>query len=740
MVDRSEPDNKSVRQSSEQVLRETDPGFRGTFENAAVGIIHCDQHGHFLRVNQKYCDIVGYSREELMTMTFEDLTHPDDISPTREKYIPLFRGELSSYSEEKRDIRKDGSLVWIHVSVSLQRDPSGKPMHAIGILQDISIRKRLEEELRQAKEAAEAANRAKDEFLANVSHEIRTPMNAILGMTELTLDTPLTDDQRQCLRTVKSAADNLLIVINDLLDFVKIEAGKMELDPADFSLRQALGDTLRALSVRAHRKNLELVSSLQPDVPDALIGDAGRLRQVLLNLVDNALKFTAEGEVLVRVERGDAVSSPDEIELRFTISDTGIGIPQGKQDKIFRAFEQEDTSTTRRYGGTGLGLTIASRLVDLMNGAIHVTSQPGVGSTFFFTARFRKQAVPRAEVPAQPLVILQNLPVLVVDDNATNRRVLAEWLRGWHMRPDTVSSGLAALDAIWHGTTCGQPYALVLLDARMPDTDGLALASRIRQRAELSVTRIILMTSGDRPGDVALLREQGITAHLVKPIQQEELLETIQCVMGRSGCENADLPRRELVAARVASADSRSIILAEDNEFNAQLLEQLLLRRGHRVRLAMDGRQTLDLLAGQAFDLLLLDVHMPVLDGFQVIRAIREDERASGKHLPVVALTARSREEDRQRCLQAGMDGFLTKPIQAANLWAAIDRLRVPSLRGSAGARASGSGRVACRLRRRSGDSRESLRKVSVPPAGPPASRAAHVESGQWGGSARGGS
>ncbi|CAN5194726.1 hypothetical protein BH10PLA2_BH10PLA2_10080 [soil metagenome] len=293
MADRPDQDNNFELPQIEQAVRESETRFRGTFENAAVGIIHCDAAGHFLRVNQKYCDIVGYSREELMTMTFEDLTHPDDISPTRKKYQPLFRGELSSYSEEKRDIRKDGSLVWIHVSVSLQRDAAGEPLHAIAILQDISIRKQLEEELRQAKEAAEAANRAKDEFLANVSHEIRTPMNAILGMTELTLDTPLTDDQRQCLRTVKSAADNLLVVINDLLDFSKIEAGKMTLDPGDFSLRQALGDTLRALSVRAHRKNLELVSQVQPNVPDALIGDGGRLRQVLLNLVGNALKFTA---------------------------------------------------------------------------------------------------------------------------------------------------------------------------------------------------------------------------------------------------------------------------------------------------------------------------------------------------------------------------------------------------------------------------------------------------------------
>ncbi|CAN5194903.1 hypothetical protein BH10PLA2_BH10PLA2_10090 [soil metagenome] len=382
--------------------------------------------------------------------------------------------------------------------------------------------------------------------------------------------------------------------------------------------------------------------------------------------------------MVVRVELAGAARPDDQIELRFTISDTGIGIPEDKQGKIFRAFEQEDTSTTRKYGGTGLGLTIAGRLVNLMNGEIQVASQPNVGSTFSFTARFGKQAVAPTMTLAQPLVILQNLPVLVVDDNATSRRVLAEWLRGWHMRPDTVSSGLAALDALWHGTSCRKPYALVLLDARMPDTDGLALAARIRQRPELAATRIILMTAGDRPGDLNFFRDHAITAHLVKPIQQEELLETIQRVMGRTGSDNTDHPHREASVAKVTASATRRILVAEDNEFNSQLLEQLLQRRGHQVQTASDGRETLELLKDGTFDLLLLDVHMPELDGFQVIRAIREREQTSGGHLPVIALTARSREEDRQRCLQAGMDDFLSKPIRAATLWAAIDHALLP--------------------------------------------------------------
>jgi PAS domain S-box-containing protein len=680
---------------AEQALRESEERFRGTFENAAVGIAHTGLDGRWLRVNEKFCAILGYSIAEMLRLGWQELTYPDDVPTSFEQLASLLQGDRSSYALEKRYIRKDGSIIWGDLAVSLQRDAAGRPAYVIAVIQDITERKQFEEELRLAKEVAESANRAKDEFLANVSHEIRTPMNAILGMTELVLDTPLTEDQRQSLKTVKSAADNLLGIINALLDFAKIEAGKLEMDTADFSLRAAVGDTLRALAARAHAKGLELVCHVQSDVPDALVGDVGRLRQVLLNLVGNAVKFTRWGEVVVSVSVEDdkvteeatppsSVTLPPchLVTLSFVVRDTGIGIPQNKQESIFRAFEQEDTSTTRRYGGTGLGLTIAARLVSLMGGTITVDSAPDRGSTFAFTARFGLQPHPPETTAAPPTVELRDLPVLIVDDNATNRRILADWLRGWQMKPVAVGDGIAAVDALWDAVSTGRPYSLVLLDARMPETDGLTLAAQIRKRIEWSDTRIILLTSGDRSGDLARARELGINAHLLKPVQQDELLGTIYRVMSvkddqvtRRQGDKGTAERPQPITRPPYHLVTWSILVAEDNEFNAELLEQLLVRRGHRVRLATNGREALARAEEGGFDLLFLDVHMPELDGFQVAQAIRERERAVGGHLPIIALTARARTEDRERCLAAGMDDFLAKPIQMITLWAAMDRI-----------------------------------------------------------------
>ncbi len=667
---------------------------------------------HGLRYQVNIWEQLGYERSFSPTdhETCMALVHPDDRARLEAAMRKYLAGETTEFEFENRIRHLDGSYRWMLTRGVAVRDAEGKPIRFVGTGVDITDLKQAEQALQQAKEAAVAANRAKDEFLANVSHEIRTPMNAILGMTELALDTPLTDDQRQCLKTVKAAADNLLGIINDLLDFSKIEAGKLELEPADFSLRAALGDTLRTLAARAHKKGLELVSHVQSGVPDALVGDAGRLRQVLLNLVGNAIKFTDVGEVVAYVEvAGDPATQ--EVGVRFIVSDTGIGIPPDKQERVFRAFEQEDTSTTRKYGGTGLGLTIAARLVALMGGTITVNSEPGRGSTFAFTARFGLQPLSAEPVTtALPPVPLYNLPVLIVDDNATNRRILEEWLRGWHMEPVAVGDGVAAMDALWDAAALGHPHPLVLLDARMPDTDGMVLATKIRKRPELSATRIIVLTSGDIPGDPARFRDLHIDAHLLKPVQQDELLDTIYRVMGRAVGDTPAAAQEPFQAPGPAVAPLR-ILVAEDNEFNAEYLERQLARQGHTGWHVNNGQAALAVLgiAGQgkavgarpnpgqgpatdaidpiqltpAFDLMLLDLHMPERDGFQVVHEIRERERTAGGHLPIVALTARSRKEDRERCLAAGMDDFLGKPVGSAELFGVIERVvsahRLPS-------------------------------------------------------------
>jgi PAS domain S-box-containing protein len=672
------------RKRKDQALRESEERWRSLTEALPQLVWTATPDGACDYFSTQWTEHTGVPETSLLDWQWLDVLHPDDREPTRKFWMDSVEGRCP-YDVEYRVRRSDGEYRWFKTRGVPIRENT-RICKWFGTCTDISDAKQTEEELRLAKEAAETANRAKDEFLANVSHEIRTPMNAILGMTELALDTPLTEDQRQYLKTVKSAADNLLGIINDLLDFSKIEAGKLELDASDFSLRATVGETLRALAVRAHKKGLELIYEVQPEVPDCLIGDLGRLRQVLLNLVGNAIKFTTEGEVVMRVELADAAVSKAVIGLRFIVRDTGIGIPRDRQQAIFRAFEQEDSSTTRKFGGTGLGLTISSKIVELMGGHITVLSEPGKGSVFTFMARFGVHPSPDESDTCQPPVLLRGLRVLVVDDNATNRHILEEWLRGWQMDAAAVSDGVAALDALWEAATSKRPYELVMLDARMPDTDGLAIAELIRKRQDLASTRLILLTSGDRPGDIAQYRQLRINAHLLKPVQQDELLETIYRVM--SGA-NGESQFAAMAAAREHGGHGAltplRVLVAEDNEFNAQLLELLLTRQGHEVQIARNGSNALALASEGEFDLLLLDIHMPEMDGFQVVKAIRERESGTDQHLPVIALTARSRREDRELCLAAGMDDFLVKPLREADLKIAMARLATADMQAKSG-------------------------------------------------------
>ena len=630
-------------------------------EQSSDAIFSHDQSGIVTSWNRGATRLYGYTAAEAIGRPLRVLDlwdgrgASDGSGSTGQRALPA--------SFETCAKTRTGQLVEVSVVATPFRDEAGRPMGELTIVRDISA-------LKQKEAAAEAANRAKSEFLATMSHEIRTPMNGVIGMTSLLLDTELTREQRDYAETVHRSGEALLAIINDILDFSKIEAGRLELEPVPFALRETLAETIKTLASLAHAKSLELAYEIRSDVPDDLVGDTGRIGQILVNLVGNAIKFTERGEVAVRVD-AEAVTA-DRVTLRVSVQDTGIGIAAEKSRLIFDAFAQADASTTRRFGGTGLGLAICRRLVERMGGRIWLDSELGRGSTFHFTLVLERARVPVPRRVAASSHSLQGLPVLAADDNATNRRLLEAMLSAWGVVPTIVEDGRAALAALERARAEGRKFHLVLLDARMPDLDGFTVAERIRQEPTLAGVTMMLLTSDVMSGDLARCRSLGVAGHLVKPFTPSELLNAILLALGQS-IETAvpSAPPREAAARRL------HVLVAEDNAVNQRVIVRLLEKMGHIPIVAYNGQEAVGAYESRPFDVVLMDVQMPVMDGLTATRMIRESEaRHPGRRrLPIMALTAYAMRGDRERCLAAGMDDHLTKPVRPEELAAALNRL-----------------------------------------------------------------
>jgi PAS domain S-box-containing protein len=653
----------SERKKAQEALRSSEQRYRLLFQRNMAGVVRTTLDGRVIDCNQSFAQILGYSSPaEVLQHSAQEFYGE---TGGRDALLARLKEHKAVTFYELCLRRKDGSRVWVLENSNLVESNNGAPPEIEGTLIDITERKRAEEEWRQAKEAAEAANRAKSEFLANVSHEIRTPLNGVVGMTELALETILSPEQREYLEAIKSSAASLLSVINDILDFSKIEARKLELDSVEFRLPDTLGEALKPLAISAQQKGVEVCLEISAAVPEVLHGDPERLRQVIVNLVGNATKFTEQGEIVLAVERLDG--DLGNLCLHFSVRDTGIGIPPEKHRMVFEPFAQADGSIKRKFNGTGLGLTICARLVEMMGGKIWMESEGGKGSTFHFTACFRA-AAPRRDEAALP--DLHGQSILVVDDNLTCQRILGSLLRQWNAQPVLCGSAREALLALDQAERQRIPFTVALLDASLPEPDGLTVAERIRNDPELVKATILLLSGSSQGSDLAQCIHMGARACLKKPVLAQELLEAVRRASDtlQERTEEATVPD---AASQPNVGRKLQILLVEDNDVNCTLMTRVLEKRGHTVVTARNGREALGAVQHAprgVFDLVLMDVQMPDMDGIETTAAIRAHERLVGGRVPVIAVTAYAMKGDRERCLSAGMDGYLSKPIQIQEL------------------------------------------------------------------------
>ena len=632
--------------------------------NLALLILHLDQQGRVSACNEHLSRMIGWNEKEIVGKEWKTAFISSEIYSEGERPIEGGEGQMLHVKHENCVRSSDGSerrVIWFNAATY---DSQGNWIGTMSVGEDVSERKRAEAELSQAVAMANAASRAKSEFLANMSHEIRTPMNGVIGMTELLLDTDLNSDQRESLEMVRGSAESLLNLINELLDYSKIESGKLTLETIEFQLEDALFQALGPLAIQAHRKGLELVWNIAANLPERLNGDPGRLRQVLVNLLGNAIKFTKAGEVGLQVDL--ETQDGDSLVLHFRVHDTGLGIAADKLDTIFEAFSKADGSITREFGGTGLGLSISARLAQLFAGKIWVESEPGKGSVFHFTALF---GLGRQEPEPVPPAALLGLRVLVADNNAVNRQMLRQTFSAWKANVALVDSGTAALAEYLRARSAGESYQLAVLGDRMSGLDGFEVAARIRDVAGTEECKLILLAAHGQRGDAARCGAIGIEGYLRKPIKRSALLQGVTDVIG---VPNAGRLDRKLVTRHTLSSTRRHILLAEDNLVNQRLAVKLLEKHGHSVRIANNGREALDSLNQEVFDLVLMDVQMPVLSGLEAATLIREKEKETGGHTRIIALTANAMSGDREKCLAAGMDGYLSKPIRVDELLAVL--------------------------------------------------------------------